>query len=108
MQSFEKLPEVQGSLTCGTCGCGARQHLHMDRVIAVGFGNAGFSRDGVVVWAEGQLEEPLPTVADVEALASVDPDHDWRIFFFAPLYEAEYQRQGKGEWVLISKGEGFA
>jgi hypothetical protein len=41
-------------------------------------------------------------------MAAADPDHDWRIYFYAPLYEAEYQRQGDGCWVLIKKGEGFA
>ena len=80
-------------------------------MIAVGFGSAGYSRDGVQLWDEGTTEEgeeKLPTVADVEELAKADPDHDWRIFFFAPLYESEYQRQGDGVWVLVRKGMGFA
>lgn len=108
---FSKLPAVEGSTACLNCGCGARGHLHMDRVIAVGFGAAGYSRDGEELWSEPQgvdAEEPDVTVADVEKLASADPDHDWRIYFFAPLYEAEYQRQGEAEWVLVRKGMGFA
>ena len=109
--SFEKLPAVEGSVACLTCGCGARSDLSMERMIAVGFGSAGYSRDGVQLWDEGTTEEgeeKLPTVADVEELAKADPDHDWRIFFFAPLYESEYQRQGEGVWVLVRKGMGFA
>lgn len=82
----------------------------MGRHIAVGFGSAGYSKDGETLWDEGMAgeEDGLPTVADVEQLAAADPDHDWRIFFFAPLYEAEYQRQGEGVWVLVRKGMGFA
>lgn len=109
--TFEKLPAVDGSVACLTCGCGARSDLNMERMIAVGFGSAGYSRDGVPLWDEGQTEEGeevFPTVADVEALAEEDPDHDWRIWFFEPLYEAEYQRQAAGVWVLVRKGDGFA
>jgi len=106
---FELLPAVDGSVACLTCGCGARSDLHADRTIAVGFGTAGYSRDGETLWNEnGQPEDEFPTVQQVEELAAKDPDHDWRIFFFAPLYDAEYQRQGEGKWVLIKKGEGFA
>jgi hypothetical protein len=107
--SFEKLPAVEGSVACLTCGCGARSDLAMDRHIGVGFGTAGYSKDGEALWDE-MREDPddLPTVADVEKLAAADPDHDWRIYFFAPLYDAEYQRQGDGVWVLVKKGPGFA
>ena len=80
----------------------------MDRVIAVGFGSAGYMKDGDCLWEEGCDDETFPTAADVEAIAEKEPDHDWRIFFHAPLYDAEYQRHGPGEWVLISKGPGFA
>jgi hypothetical protein len=108
--TWSKLPPVEGSVACLTCGAGARTDLDSGRPICVGFGSAGYSRDGAVLWSKGRLgedEEP-PTVADVEALAAADPDHDWRISFFAPLWEGEYQRQGPGEWVLVRKGPGFA
>lgn len=106
---WQKLPPVEGSVACFTCGAGARSDLEPTRWIAVGFGNAGYSKDGVSLWEENGIEdEEPPTVADVEKLAAADPDHDWRIYFFAPLYEAEYQRQGDGVWALIRKGEGFA
>jgi hypothetical protein len=80
----------------------------MERSIAVGFGSAGYSRDGEILWQEGHEEEDFPKVADVEEMAAADPEHDWRIYFFAPLYEAEYQRQGDGVWVLVRSGDGFA
>lgn len=107
--TFEKLPAVEGSVACNICGCGARSDLPMDRVIGVGFGSAGYSKDGEPLWSEnGEEFEELPIVQQVEDMAKADPDHDWRIFFFAPLYEAEYQRQGEGVWVLVRKGMGFA
>lgn len=110
--AHEKLPAVEGSIACLTCGMGARTDLHMEREIGVGFGSAGYSRDGKTLWEESMRdpdsEEPYPTVAQVEEMAKAAPDSDWRIFFFAPLYESEYQRQGDGQWVLVRKGEGFA
>ena len=109
VKKWEKLPPVAGSVACLTCGAGAQSDLPMNRMIAVGFGSAGYSRDGETLWEEsGVDEQEIPTVADVESLAAKDPDHDWRISFYAPLYEAEYQRQGDGVWVLVSKGLGFA
>lgn len=95
---FEKLPAVDD------------RTLSMDCRIGVGFGHAGYSRDGEEVWRESRKDEwhDLPTVADVEAIAASDPDHDWRIFFFGPLSEAVFQRQGDGVWVKIKRGIGFA
>lgn len=109
--SFEKLPAVEGSVACLTYGAGARSDLEMDRRICVGFGGAGYSRDGVPLWDEQECNgewEDAHTVQMVEDMAKADPDHDWRIYFFAPLYDAEYQRQGEGVWVLVRKGKGFA
>jgi hypothetical protein len=111
--SFEKLPAINtGSIACLTCGRGAHTHADLDREIAVGFGDAGYSRDGEVLWSEADFDsdnaESFPTVADVEKMAKEDPDRDWRIYFHAPLYDVEYQRQGEGLWLLVKKGMGFA
>lgn len=83
----------------------------MARMIAVGFGDAGYSRDGETLWSEMGADpdaENFPTVADVEKLAVADPDRDWRIYFHSPMYDAVYQRHGDGLWALVQKGEGFA
>lgn len=112
--SWEKLPAVAGSIsilhigTNGSHAIGALSDLAMERVIAVGFGSAGATRDGDSVYSESDDEDAFCRVADIEEMAAKDPDHDWRIYFYAPLYEAEYQRHGAGQWVLIKKGEGFA
>lgn len=106
---FAKLPPVDGSVSCLSCGAGARTDLEPEREIAVGLGSAGYSKNGETLWEDDPHSEEDPrTVATVEALAAADPDADWRIFFVAPLYEAEYQRQGNNEWVLVRKGQGFA
>lgn len=114
-----KLPRVEGHTSCICCSAGAKNDLDLEKIIAVGFGTAGFSCDGEQLWdlnngwtpdqkmfdiPEGQVPEAL----DVERLALADPDHDWRIFYFGSMSESEYQRQGKGEWVLIKADEGFA
>jgi hypothetical protein len=93
----------------------------MDKVIAVGFGGATLDRDGQVVVdgeqgfyfrEEGKRPERIPpwsfTFGDAEALAVLDPDHDWRICLHGPLHGETYQRQGVGSWVLIERNEGFA
>jgi hypothetical protein len=83
--------------------------LSMKRRIGVGFGRAGVSRDGVDIWAEnGQDWEELLTVAEAEALAAADPDHDWRIELRGPLHGECYQRQGAKSWVCVDTDEGFA
>ena len=107
--TFTKLPHVKGSIACLTCGSGADEVLSMERVLLVGFGSAGYSVDGESIWDEHADDDfpSAPTAGDVDYLASLEPDRDWRIYFCAPLYESEYQYQD-GHWVLIRKGRGFA
>lgn len=106
--TWTKLPPVEGSVACLTCGAGARTDLDMGSDISC-YGWAGYSRDGVTLWECGSdPEDPVWTVGAVENLAAADPDHDWRIFYNTPLWEGEYQRHGPGQWVLIRKGMGFA
>lgn len=82
--------------------------LDMEATIAVGFGAAGVTKDGQEVWSESSADDGYWTLADAEREAAKDPNHDWRVFFFGPLSEAEYQRHGPRNWVLIKKGMGFA
>lgn len=108
--SFEKLPPVEGGVVYLNCGCGPKNELNMERRLCVGFGTAGYSLDGETIWQESPHDEfeDAPQVSLVEKLAQESPDCDWRIFFHAPLYDAVYQRQGDGIWVLVEKGLGFA
>jgi hypothetical protein len=112
-------------MSCHTAGA-KPQIFPMEGVIGVGFGYAGVTKDGQEVLSEPQFpdiydadgellpedqwpeEEPCPTGADAEALASADPDHDWRIILHAPLSDRTYQRHGPQNWVLVEQGEGFA
>ena len=105
-----KMPAIEGG-TKGCLCCGAmHQSLSATAVIAVGFGGAGVTKDGESVYDESDVREDGAywTCADAEKAAKADPDHDWRIFFYAPLYESVYQRHGESHWVLIEKGMGFA
>lgn len=110
---WKKLKPVAGSVACLTCGCGAHETLEMERTIAVGFGYAGATKDGEEVYkepicAEDSKDEDFWKVQRIEDMAAKDPNHDWRIYFYAPLWEGIYQRQGKSHWVLVKKGQGFA
>ena len=111
MSDWEKLPAIEGSTACCTCGCGSHDTLDMESLLAVGFGFVKVMKGGEEIYTEPQgdaTEDEFWNAQKAEDLASKDPDHDWRIHFYAPLYEAEYQRQGDKHWVLIRKGEGFA
>lgn len=78
-------------------------------LIAVGFGNAIVTKDGKTVYKETPEKEywEMWTTEDAEKLAAEDPDHDWRIVLYAPLYGRTFQRQD-GHWFLIAENEGFA
>lgn len=111
MSNWERLTpltEMEAGLRSGCLNCGPQPiALPLGAEIGVGFGSAGITKDGLGVW-ECDLDEEFKTCADAEQMALADPDHDWRIFFFGPLSESEYQRQGDGNWVLVKKGVGFA
>jgi hypothetical protein len=81
----------------------------MNMLIAAGLGEAEVTRDGDIVYSEVP-NSPMdpPTLQRFEDLALADPDHDWRVLLNLPLREAEYQRHGPGQWVLVKSGEGFA
>lgn len=83
----------------------------MNKPIAIGFGLATITKDGLSIYTEGNekfnIMGRLLTGEDAEALATEDPDHDWRISIIGPLYEFYYQRQGPKRWVLYEKGAGF-
>lgn len=94
-----------GCFTCGPQPCA----IDLEATIAVGFGDAGVTRDGTEVWSEaGCTDENYWTIQDAEDEALKDPDHDWRVYFHGPLSEAEYQRHAAGQWFLVKKGMGFA
>lgn len=81
----------------------------MDKLIAVGFGFASVARDGEqVIDCENPPGEEYLTFADAEAMAAIDPDHDWRVILYGPLHGETYQRQGVEQWVCIERNEGFA
>lgn len=109
--AWEKKPAIAaGGPACLCCGTPTSM-FPMDGWIAVGFGSAGVTRDGHEIWSEPinfEDEESIWTGADAEKAALADPDHDWRIYKYAPLYDAVYQRHAEGQWVLIERGEGFA
>lgn len=114
---FTILPAVGGRTACLTCGCGAHDTLNPHALLGVGFGTCNVTKDGMEIWSEQMADREaaqsgknamLWQCSDAEDEALKDPNHDWRIHFFAALYEAEYQRQGAGHWVLVSKGLGFA
>jgi hypothetical protein len=98
--NWQKLPPIKGSSACLTCGCGSHDTLGMDSILAVGFGSVTVTKGGECIYSEPQggdlKEEDFWNAKRAEDEALKDPDHDWRIHFYAPLYEAEYQRQGEG------------
>lgn len=105
--SFEKLPVLEGGPSGCLCCGPMKSQLCRESIIAVGFGDAHLSRDGEIILSENDSEE-FHTVAEAEALASADPDRDWRIVLHGPLRGSTYQRQGDMAWMLVEKNQGFA
>jgi hypothetical protein len=100
-----------GCLNCEVAGAKPLT-FPADGLIAVGFGYAGVTKDGLEVLGEPHDDEAdwdsYPTGADAEKLAEADPDHDWRIHMEGPLSGRVYQRQADAGWVLVEQSEGFA
>jgi hypothetical protein len=108
------LTESEAGYRSQCLNCGPQPvTLPLESMLAVGFGDCTVTRDQDHVYSEAEFEHEHPDVEppslDVfEQQAASDPDHDWRVLYYGPLSESEYQRQGPGEWVLIRKGMGFA
>ncbi len=99
------------AVSCGCLNCGSKpEFAPMEMVIAVGFGSAYVSKDGVEV-LDGEASyhdhHPQVTVADAEKLYLADPDHDWRIVLDGPMGGVVYQRHEQG-WVACIRLPGFA
>ena len=102
-----------GCLTCST----ASWDLEMDRILAVGFGDAIASKNGKTVYSEMEFMRGKKDIAMqdidwvtaqvIEDMALKEPDCDWRIQFIGPMHGESYQRQD-GKWVLIDSNQGFA
>lgn len=109
MAEWVKMPAIEGKHG-GCLNCGPRPSFFTPTMrIAVGFGVAKLERDGETVWTEsGEDFDECMSGEQAEAIASADPDHDWRIVLDAPLSNRTHQRHGPGEWVLIEQGMGFA
>ena len=103
-------PVEDKDINVGCLNCSSvTKILKMSKVLAVGFGDVSVSRDGEVLYSEqGVKNDEYATTQNAEDMALEDPDHYWRILFYAPLHEEEYQRQGNEKWVLIRSGLGFA
>ena len=107
-----KLPPVEDTI-CGCLNCSVRyKTAPMDMMIAVGFGDANVTKNGKEVYSEHEsCKENWDNawyVKNAEEAAKLDPDNDWRITIFSPLHGEVYQRQGDGEWILVSTNIGFA
>lgn len=106
MTTWDKLPAYQGAHHKGCLHCGQlHDALPINSVLAVGFGVVQVTRDGVTVWSG---DDEHVWLRRFENRAAQDPDHDWRVWFNAPLWDATYQRHGNQHWVLVEKGIGFA
>lgn len=109
---FEKVEPIKpedlyiGCLNCST----ACLEAPMDMIIAVGFGCAMVTKDGVPVYHEDHLKDggEIPTVQVFENMAIADPDHDWRIHKHGPMHGEVFQRHDIGKWVCIESDQGFA
>ncbi len=109
-QWWNKLPSIPGfNNSCFNCPP-ISPTLKLTRRIAVGFGFAGVTKDGEVVWSEpaNAAWKDLPRLRKFENMARKDPNHDWRAVMDGPLHGETYQRHAKNRWVLVLRSKGFA
>lgn len=94
---------------CGNCGL-TIEKLPMNTRLYNGFGGWMISIDGKHFFEESVDTEfeKSKTLMFVELAARKKPNRDYRAILNLPLRSAEYQRQGKNNWVLVRKGLGFA
>ena len=107
---FKKLEPLKGRIAgCLNCGYTEGKASMKTKIIA-GFGTAQIKKNGEIIYNEPpDLEwKDAKTLQVFENMAKKDPDHDWRFELILPLREAEYQRQGNNNWVLVRVGRGFA
>lgn len=95
----------------GCLCCPSSEHtLCLQTRLYNGFGGWSITRNGALFYqAENNADfDGCKTVAEIEEIAKIDPDNDWRAELFLPLREATYQRHGDDKWMLVRVGEGFA
>ena len=129
MESLEPVKPEEIHIGCLNCST-AQRVAHMDTVICVGFGSAIVTCDGIMVY-DGEAEyrdgkEPQ-TIRDMEVIAALQPERDWRVILYGPLHGETYQRQpitaelkcgplsdnhisedSKFAWVMVESNRGFA
>lgn len=109
--NWTKLEPIKATIRgCAACGR-LVEKADMNMLIAVGFGDAYVSKDGVQIYNELDCQEDADkfwTFQDAENEALKDPDHDWRVVLYAPLRGRTFQRHGAKEWVLVEENMGFA
>ena len=96
----------KGCLNCGVLQIRAPMNLKLYQC----FGGHHVTRNGKIFFWPEQDEKwnDHKTLMYVENRARKHPRSDFRLHFNMPLYDAEYQRQGKNNWVLVKEGKGFA
>lgn len=109
-QKWKRLKALPGANNGCACCPPIEAKFNMRSRIAVGVGIAEVQCDGKPIWRE---EPNMPwekcwTGRKAENRAAKNPNHDWRIIMDAPLAGREYQRHGKGLWVLVARNIGFA
>lgn len=102
--SFTKLPALDSFQHCNLCPP-RPQVMPLEAPLAIGFGQVSVTKGEETVWSG---DDENTRLRQFEIRARKEPDEDWRVTIYGPLYEAEYQRQGDSEWVLVRRGEGFA
>jgi hypothetical protein len=105
--SFTKLPPLESFQHCNVCPP-KPQTMPLEAPVHPGFGDVTVQAEDEPAWEQQHPDEDATLRSVEDYVLERGEEHDWRLTIYGPMYEAEYQRQGKGEWVLVRRGEGFA
>lgn len=117
MKLLKPLPNTWANISKGRLNCGtSKVKMPMNYKLFMGFGGDTIYKDGKVfyqpeMWRDGTVGDAMKknkSLMWVELQARKSPNSDWRLKQDNPLYDKTYQRQGKNNWVLVKKGNGFA
>jgi len=98
------------------CSLVKPERMPLNTRLEQSFGGAHITKNGKVfffpdIWNKGTIQayaKKCKTLQWVENQARKSPNNDWRLIFANPLWGAVYQRQGKNNWILVKRNNGFA
>lgn len=100
--------------TTGTTRSPIGKRLHLDAILAVGFGSVAVTRNGETLFdgerppRKHRSGDGFARLRHAERIARQRGRGRYEVAFYAPLWSATYRRVARSTWVCVEAGDGFA